>query len=202
MVLTRYFESVDTSRTYELLVRLGDLLRAEERRVGQELGLSSVHLHALGYLARANRYSNSAATLAEYLGVTKGTASQTVAVLVERELVDTRRDERDGRRVHLALTDAGRAVVEAAHPPPLLARAATLLDAQPVPADIELGLEALLRAIQRAGGSRAFGVCHTCRHFRDEAGGFRCGLTDEPLSADDSVRLCREHEGADSAATG
>lgn len=179
-------------RPYELLERLSNLLRAEERRIGQERGLSSVHLHALGFLARANRYSDSVGALAEYLGITKGTASQTAGVLESRGLLAARRDASDARRVHLSPTAAGRELLAAVRPPPLLARA--LADLGGPSAELEHQLEQLLRAVQRAAGSRAFGVCKTCRHFLREPGGFRCGLTREPLSPADSELICREQE--------
>ena len=57
-------------------------------------------------------------------------------------------------------------------------------------------LERLLSNLQRANGLRTFGVCRTCRFFeREGKGRFRCGLTTEPLSEDDSRLVCREHEG-------
>lgn len=183
---------MDPGRTYELLERLANLLRAEERRVGAERGLASVHLHALGYLARANRYSDSVVALAEYLGITKGTASQTVGVLLERGLLRGKRDARDGRKTHLAPTAEGRRVLALCRPPPLMGAALAELGAAPV--DPEAALEALLRAVQRAGGSRPFGVCATCRHLSRDARGLACGLTGEALSAADTERLCREQE--------
>lgn len=183
---------MDPTRTYELLERLANLLRSEERRVGQERGLSSVHLHALGYLARANRYSNTAGAVAEYLGITKGTASQTVAVLLERGLLRAERDEADARKHHLALTTEGRRTLTACHPPPLLRRAIAELAAPGE--DLELALEALLRAVQRAGGSRAFGVCGTCRHLVRRTRSQSCGLTGETLTVADTQLLCREQE--------
>jgi MarR family transcriptional regulator, negative regulator of the multidrug operon emrRAB len=50
--------------------------------------------------------------------------------------------------------------------------------------------------LQRANGSRTFGVCRSCRFFRRQRSGFECGLTGEPLSAADSAMICREHEPA------
>ncbi|MFN7589640.1 MAG: hypothetical protein ACK5UQ_14260 [Planctomycetota bacterium] len=60
-------------------------------------------------------------------------------------------------------------------------------------ADLAEALTALLRAMQRGAGGRSFGVCRTCRHFRSEDGGARCGLTGEPLPTEQTERLCREH---------
>ena len=58
-------------------------------------------------------------------------------------------------------------------------------------------LEAGLRAAITERGGRAFGACHTCRHFRRNqrsgAAPHHCALLDEPLSATDAVAICLEH---------
>ncbi len=183
---------MSTTRLYELLERIGNLLRAEERRVGGEHELLPVHLHVVGYLARCNRYSDTPAAVTEYLGITKGTVSQTLRRLAERGLVKSRRDLHDKRKSHLQLTARGRRIAQATIPPPEVAAA---LD-QPDARQSEKILTELLLALQQAHGTRAFGVCHSCRHFRRDRDGFRCGLTQEPLSQPDSQLICREHERA------
>lgn len=181
-------------RAWELLERLGNLLRAEERRLLADEGLQPVHLHALAFLARANRYSDTPGAVAEYLGTTKGTTSKTLGVLADRGLLAAAADERDGRLTHLSPTAAGKRLLARALPPPGMREAL----ASP---DLERGgglpwMEELLRSLQRANGSRAFGVCRTCRHLRSERGATSCGLTGEPLSAEETQRVCREHETA------
>lgn len=188
---TRYRSEVTIERAHELLERLANLLRAEERAVGQELGLQPVHLQALAYLARANRYSDSPIAVADWLGLTKGTVSQTLKVLQERGFVQASNDATDARRVRLRPTAKGRRALGRL-PPAVLQEALGDEDA----GDIVASLEHLLVAIQRSRGGRAFGVCHTCRHFRSDDDGFRCGLTGEPLPAEQTERLCREHEPA------
>ncbi len=179
---------------YELIERLGNLLRAAERRAGAEAGLQPVHLHALGYLDRCNRYSDTLTALQEYLGITKGTASQTVTLLEERGWVRRRRDDADARRFHLELTARGKRLIRRTLPPEPFETALAELPSSG--RDLTRQLEGLLRGIQRAGGLASFGVCHTCKHFQREPDGFRCGLTAEPLSASDSELICREHESA------
>src|SRR5690606_2030621 len=53
-------------------------------------------------------------------------------------------------------------------------------------------LEALLAALQRQNGNRAFGVCRQCAHFLAEGDGHRCGLTGEALTATQAAKICRE----------
>ncbi|MEO1575956.1 MAG: MarR family transcriptional regulator, partial [Pseudomonadota bacterium] len=72
-------------------------------------GLRPTHWEALRYLARANRFSRTPTALTAYLGVTKGTVSQSIAALEKKGLVKKDAAGGDRRRVRLALTRAGRA---------------------------------------------------------------------------------------------
>ena len=85
----------------ELVERLGNLLRAEFRRAGADEQLQPVHVHALVYLTRANRYSNTPQAMAEYLGLTKGTMSQSLLLLDRRGLIERYQDDLDRRVVRL-----------------------------------------------------------------------------------------------------
>jgi DNA-binding MarR family transcriptional regulator len=152
--------------------------------------LLPVHLDVLRFLSQANRYSNTPAAVAEFLGSTKGTISQSLQVLERGAFIRKRPDRQDRRVVRLELTARGRKVV--AIPP----RFEETIDGVPVAeiSDLTDRLESFLRRLQRASGNRSFGVCKTCRHYRREAGKGECGLTGEPLSVADSKRICREHE--------
>ncbi|MCP3138196.1 MarR family winged helix-turn-helix transcriptional regulator [Pyxidicoccus xibeiensis] len=184
-----------TDRLYALLERIGNLLRTEERAAGLRHGLQPVHLQALRYLATCNRYSNTPAALTEYLGLTKGTVSQTLLLLEDKGLLRKVASTEDRRVVHLHLTDAGRAVLRDTLPPELLTQAlGGLTDGGDT---LEASLTGLLRSMQVANTQRSFGACASCRHFRREGPErFRCGLTDEPLTQAESQQLCREHEAA------
>lgn len=184
---------MDAVRLYDVLERLGNLLRAQEREAAARAGLMPVHLAALGYFARANRYSNTPAGLAEYLGLTKGTVSQSLLVLERRGYVRKQTDAWDRRVVRVELTARGGRALEGASSAAPVRAAAEELGADGTAALIA-GLERLLRVMQRRRGNRSFGVCRSCRFFLREPAGFRCGLTQEPLSAEDSERICREHE--------
>ncbi len=179
---------------HELLQRIGTLLRAEERRIADTQALYPVHLHALHYLGRANRFSDTTGAVTEYLGLTKGTVSQSLSVLKRRGMIAAHTDPNDRRVTHLHITDKGRRFLSDARSPPLWTQALQELD----PGDQQSLVDALtglLRALQRANASRTFGVCQSCRHLRSEAdSAHHCGLTGEPLSPADLDRICREHE--------
>ena len=177
--------------TYELLERLSNLLRAEEREAGLREKLQPAQLSALLYLSRCNRFSNTPAAVTDFLGVTKGTVSQTLMALERRGLVEKFVDDADGRVVRLRLTAAGRRVVDESLPPPGF-RTATA----GAPADLEAALRGLLTAWLRARNGRSFGVCGSCRHLQRRQAGFRCGLIGEPLERAETDKICREHEAA------
>jgi len=174
-----------------LLERLGNLLRGEARALPE--GLHPIHAHALAYLARANRFSDTAGAVAAYLGVGKGSVSQSLAVLRRRGFVTMPNDPGDRRLRHFALTRQGAAVVERLHGEGVWAAACGALEPAAASA-LEAALTDLLAALQRGHGGRAFGVCATCRHLQAAAGHYRCGLTDLPLTVAATDQLCQDHQ--------
>lgn len=176
----------EARRAAELIGRLDRLARAGER-----LGaLNPVQWEALRYLARANRFSRTPAALAEFLGSTRGTVSQTLIALEAKGYVEKRSSARDGRSVDLGLTKAGRAALTDDSIAELAEDLAAGTDAAKL-ADL---LESGLRAVLARRGGKAFGACRTCRHFQTEgkAAPYRCALLDEPLSAQDAELICVE----------
>ena len=179
-----------------LLERVTNLLRAEQRDSGLDAALQPVHLSSLLYLSRANHYSDTPAGVTEYLGATKGTVSQSLLVLQRRGLIAKRPDGQDRRVIHLELTDLGKRLLDQSWPSPRVREAVEALP-EPRRKLLEETLRELLGSLQKANRSRSFGVCKTCSLFeRLERNRFRCGLTSEPLSKEQSERICREHAPA------
>ena len=175
---------------------LGRLLAGSLRERGGEVGLQLVHLQALAYLRDANRYSNTPRALAEFLGLTKGTVSQSLLLLHRRGLVEREADAADGRVVRLRLSARGLR---------LLDRAEILPDWEQALAAVPAGeraaarkaLRGLLAGLQWRRGNLSFGECRSCAHVRREgAGAYRCGLTGEPLQRFETLQICREHRWA------
>ena len=178
------------------LERLARLLRAREH----EDGLNPAQREALRYLARANRFSNTPGALTRYLGATKGTISQTVMALERKGLIT--KAERNARKaVHLTLTEKGREVL-ARDPWFGLAAAAEELGGK-TRRRMQRGLEELLADELKRSGVASFGLCASCRFFRergrdgDARGPHLCMLFEDALSADDASRICLAHEVAD-----
>lgn len=176
-----------------LLDRLERLARSEET-AGV---LNPAQWEALRFVARANRFSRTPAALAEYLGSTRGTVSQTLIALEQKKHVRREANARDRRSVVIELTPVGKRALQN---DPILSLAADLTAANPDKLDdlIET-LRGVLQAKIARGGGRPFGVCHSCRHFRkgEEAVGqqsHHCALVDEPLSEAESYAICVEQE--------
>ncbi|MCC7016999.1 MAG: MarR family transcriptional regulator [Rhodospirillales bacterium] len=176
-----------------LLERLARLGRAGRFR----RGLNPAQEDALNYLAVANRYSRNPSALADFLGSTRGTVSQTLIALERKGLIARRADPRDGRAIALELTREGRILVDSGEETPVATAVRGLSGAnQAVLAGL---LAEVLAEAQRQHGFRTFGICGSCIHFQRDGSGkvaggpHRCGLTQEPLSDSDSILICREH---------
>ncbi len=163
-------------------------------------GLSPAQWEALRFLSRANRYSCGPSALADFLGTTKGTVSQTLIALENKGYLRRLRTERDRRTVRLELTPAGRGLLKR---DPLLVvdDAVAGLPAGERNAITE-GLDRLLRNVQQRLGANDFGVCETCSLFAAEGaagehdGPHRCGLTNEPISEGEVRLICVNHQTA------
>lgn len=184
-----------TTHIYDLVERLGELLRVGARQTLTDYGLQPIQLEALHYLSLCNRFSDTPMAVTEYLGQTKGTVSQTLKVLEKKALVTKVPDSGDKRVVHLKVTDSGHQLLATAIPGPLFGKACDGLS-EPQQQQIREALQLLLSQLLRSNGMRPFGQCRGCRHNRkDEQGQFYCGLVQQPLSERDVLLICKEYEG-------
>lgn len=153
-------------------------------------GLKPTQWEALRYIARANRFSCNPGALTAYLGMTKGTVSQTLSALEKKDLITKTANPEDKRAVNLALTSNGLDLLEN-DPLSVLNSGVRGTDC----ATIETLLESSLKALLAQRGGHPFGACKTCRHFQinSESGNPHfCGLLLEPLSTEDSKKICIE----------
>jgi len=178
--------------TFKLIERISSLLRSEERKKYAAIGLQPVHGQVLEYLAKCNKYSNTHASVAEYLGLTKGTVSQSIQVLERKRFLEKTTDISDGRIVHLSLTDAGQALIEELKPLDIFKKAEAKVSRQDFDT-IDSALQATLDVLQKVNQSKSFGLCRSCRHFNVETNHYLCMLTNEPLDREDTDKICRDH---------
>lgn len=175
--------------------RLGVFAEQYRKRVALEVDLQPIHLDILIFLSEANHYSDQLKALVQYLGCTKGTASQSVKLLVERAWLSKAGDARDARVQHLACTPKTVDLVSkyrSDHPIYHLERSESHL----VQSLGENSLE-LLKRVQQHQSFASYGICSTCRHHRKDhpkLGEYYCGLTQEKLPQHQISKRCLEHE--------
>lgn len=180
------------TKLYPLIERIGNLLRTEIRKTGNPFGLQPVHLQALDYLSRCNRYSDTSAAITDYLGTTKGTVSQTLKVLEKKGYISKVEDTEDRRVHHIKVLKSGHNILSTLLPPATFREAINQVSETDRSLMVNL-LTQMLRELQEVNQSRTFGVCKSCYYFQSDGSQYRCGLTKAPLSGADSEKICREH---------
>ncbi len=182
--------------SFKLIERISNLLRSEERKKFAAMGLQPVHVRVLEYLAACNRFSDTPAAVADYLGLTKGTVSQSIQVLERKCYVEKSQDTHDGRVVHLALSETGKKLLDDIKPLDVFAQAQLDIATKNFNS-LEAALNATLSALQKANHAKSFGVCESCVNFIAQEDHFLCNLTQLPLSHTDAKKICREHVRVD-----
>jgi DNA-binding MarR family transcriptional regulator len=194
-VFKRYYLSIPLKQAmtvlFDLLERLSSLTRVWFREHPLLAELQPIQLSALLYLARCNRYSNTPLAVTDYLGLTKGTVSQSLKALETHGFLTKVPDARDKRSVHLELTTTARELIDAVMPPDFLSNAAQRMGARA--GDLEGLLLELLRHIQHSENVPSYGLCRTCRFHQTSTAGAVCGLTGEALAPPEIELICREH---------
>jgi DNA-binding MarR family transcriptional regulator len=177
----------------DVLERVCNLLRMEARAFGLKYGLQPVQIEALKYLTQCNRYSDTPQAVGEYLGLTKGTVSQSLKALEQKGFLTKHPDKEDKRLIHLTPTLKGRNLIKKATQAKDLGPALATTHSVTT-TELAQTLRSVLRGIQEVNGRKAFGACYTCRFNETNFQGSVCGLTHEPLSRQDVQLLCREHQ--------
>lgn len=184
---------------FKLIERITNLVRSEERKKYAAIGLQPVHVQVLEYLATCNRFSDTPAAVAEFLGLTKGTVSQSIQVLERKTYLTKTPDSTDGRVVHLALSEEGASLLDELKPIDVFEQAQLMVNGKGF-ATIEAALNAVLVELQKANNAKSFGVCHSCVNFIETGNHYYCKLTELPLSPQEANKICREHVLLDNTA--
>jgi DNA-binding MarR family transcriptional regulator len=183
-------DDIDPEQLRAQLERLSRLIRQQ----GFHDGLNPVQWEALRYVARANRFSSSPGALAQYLGATKGTISQTILSLEKKGFLEKLASPRDRRVVVLALSPKGRELL-ARDPLSSLGSAISALSPKTA-RRFARGIDEILADQVKAQNEVEFGGCATCRHWRDRSGedlNSHCMLLKVELAKDDLAKLCQHH---------
>jgi len=178
--------------TLKLIERISTLLRAEQRKKYSALGLQPVHIQTLDYLASCNRFSDTPAAVTDYLGLTKGTVSQTLQVLVRKGYIEKKQDDTDKRIVHLQIVQEGIKLLKSITPFDVFIKAEEAIANKQFDS-ISAALYEALVALQNVNGTSSFGQCKNCITFSEENDHYYCLLMQQPLSQADIEKICREY---------
>jgi len=173
-------------RIRELINRLARLDTAQ----AWENGLNPTQSAVLDYLSRANRFSRSPSHVADYLGTTRGTISQSLKSLGQKGYVTERRSLMDKRIISFDLTNKG---IEAALAPNVMADTVSKMN-ESSGHKLLTSLDALLVLLLKENGGRSFGICKECKHFVSRRKGGHCSLLSEDLSQKDVTQICHEQD--------
>ncbi len=185
---------MNKNSVFDVIELMAALIRSEERKKCTELKLQMVHFQVLEYLSQCNKYSDKPAAIANYLGITRGTVSQTLIILEKREFLEKIQDEHDKRVYHIRLLEKGIETLKKAKPQELYEKANEILQKESAHANRHEVFTEALTALQKANESYTFGVCKTCRNFSVTGSGYFCLLTRESLTESDSEKICQEHQ--------
>lgn len=176
----------------DILVLMERISRALHNE-GHSGGLKPTQWDALRYFARANKYSRTPSALTAYLGMTKGTVSQTISVLERKGLIE-KDTGADRRQVNISLTPHGHKMLQD-DPLDHFAGFVSNLDSTQKQ-QLDNALRGFLNETLLARGGRPFGACKTCRYFQPDGkgGSAACGLLNVTLSASEYEKICTEHE--------
>ncbi len=178
----------DQTRIRDLIDRIARLSAADE----WSDDINPTQWVAMSYLARANRFSRAPSQVAEFMAATRGTVSQTLKALARKGLISENRSAVDKRWISYSITQEGTAVLNRKT---VIDEAAANLD-DTTARRLADGLEALLRQALAGRGKRAFGMCASCRHHKQQAAAGYCMLLQEQLTPADDEKICHEHEQA------
>ncbi len=187
------FHTMKQPTVFDLIEYMSALIRSEERKRCSELKIQLVHFQILKYLSSCNKYSDTPAAIANYLGITRGTVSQTLLILEKKEFIKKNQDHKDKRVYHVLLLDKGLNTLKETTPTELFTKASELLESESSVTENEDVFVKALTALQKANNSYSFGICKTCKNFTKISSGFFCELTQEKLSKSDSEKTCQEH---------
>lgn len=144
----------------------------------------------LDYLGRANRFSRSPSHVAQYLGTTRGTVSQSFKSLVQKGYVTERRSELDKRAISFELTATGKDIAKADNP----LTAALAASPKGEQDTLLASLTTVLERVLSQNNGRSFGICKSCRHHEITSKGGYCRLLSEPLLPFETHQICFEQD--------
>ena len=189
------------ARIATALHKIGMAMKQQAWQHANEEGLSATQGQILAVLVGQGALTGK--ELSERLGVTLPTISDSVRVLVDKQLLTKSPDPRHPRASLLTPTKRGASLGARARSwPEFLADAALELSGDEQRAFFS-AVTKMIRALQEQGLIPLHGMCATCTHFRPNVhtgkAPHHCALVDAPLATEQLRVDCPDHALADEA---
>lgn len=188
----------DSKHIITALQRLAMFWRANQWLVAKDFALNPTQCEVLSRVAAK---PERAIVLADALGISQASLSDSIAALDRKGLVRRRRDPDDGRARLIEATRAGTSLAERMPDAPAAMQEAIAGLAEEDRVGLQRCLSLIIRSLQEAEAISVQRMCLTCRHFRpyvhaDPARPHHCGFVDAAFG-DGGLRLdCADHETA------
>jgi DNA-binding MarR family transcriptional regulator len=198
------FSAPISSRLRDGLDRVGSMLRSERWSATAALGLNPTQANVLAFLAGRSAEAIRVKEIAVQLGVSQPTATDSIAALERKGLVQKSVAAHDARSVGVQITSQGRKMLKAIGMSASATEEALAALSAPEKTELLLLLIKLIRNLQVSGAIPVQRMCVTCGHFRPNhySGALNphhCAFVNAAFG-DQHLRLdCNDHESADPA---
>lgn len=175
------------------------VMRADQWAIAGTAGLNPTQAHVLTFIAGRGEKGARVGKIANQLGVTQPTATDSIAALLRKALLTKAPDPEDTRAVTVRVTRAGRDIVRGIGL--VITATERALEMLTIREQTEmLGLVIkTIRALQITGAIAPQRMCVTCRYFRpnaheDKRAPHHCAYVDAAFGAEGLRIDCDEHE--------
>lgn len=189
-------------RIEEGLARLAAVIRADDWNRAKAAGINPTQQGILDYL-RGRPEGAGLTDIAVHLLISQPTATDSVAALERKGLVERRASETDRRAVRVLLTEQGRTLLEGLANDGK-ARVAVERLGEAEKAELLLTVVRLIKTLQDIDAVPVQRMCVTCRHFApfahpERAKPHHCHYVDAAFGQRELRIDCHEHDTADPA---
>lgn len=184
--------------------RLAAALRTDQWSQAGAVGLNPTQILALEYVASRYAQGVRIKNIAEHLGVSQPTATDTIVALERKGLIEKKPDAKDARATSVLVTKQGSATLTSLAGA-MLATETALSRLEPEEqADLLLLQIKLIRLLQQAGAIPAQRVCVSCQYFKpysysDALKPHHCAFVNAAFGDRDLRLDCHDHETAEAS---
>jgi DNA-binding MarR family transcriptional regulator len=184
--------------------RLAAALRSDQWSRAGAVGLNPTQILALEYVASRDEHGVRIKNIAEQLGVSQPTATDTIVSLERKGLIEKKPDKKDARATAVLVTREGRAMLASLAKTTLATETAFSQLETNEQADLLLLQIKLIRLLQQVGAIPAQRMCASCQYFKpyiysDALKPHHCDFVNAAFGDRDLRLDCHDHEKAEAS---